>query len=97
MPSLPAIIKILSILTKNDEKQELNLSRSALFHLETRVSLKYFVNYLWKEFLVLTSRQTPSNLIFLTIFVTLISFTHFNLKLEQVSCKKGLNFALLCN
>ena len=33
------------------EKQSLNFSGSALFHMKTRVFLKYFVNhYLWKQF-----------------------------------------------
>ena len=36
-------MKILSIL-KALEKQILNFSRSALSHMETRVSLKYFMN-----------------------------------------------------
>ena len=44
MPSLPAKMKILSILAKTLEKQKLNFSHSALFHMETRVRLKYFVN-----------------------------------------------------
>ena len=44
MPRLPAKIKILSILAKALEKQKLNFSRSELFRMETRISLKYFVN-----------------------------------------------------
>ena len=44
MPSLPAKIKVLSILAKPLDKQILNFSCSALFHMETGVSLKYFVN-----------------------------------------------------
>ena len=44
MPSLPAKMKILSILAKTIEKQKLNFFRSALFHMETRVSLKYLWN-----------------------------------------------------
>ena len=42
--SLPAKMKILSILAKNSWKKKLEFSRSGLFHMETRVSLKYFVN-----------------------------------------------------
>ena len=41
---LQAKRKILSILAKNLEKQKLNFSGSALFHMETRVSPKCFVN-----------------------------------------------------
>ena len=37
-------MKILLILGKTLEKQKLNFSRSALFQMKTRVSLKYFVN-----------------------------------------------------
>ena len=44
MPSLPAKMKILLLLAKTLEKQKLNFSRSALFHMETGVSLKYFVS-----------------------------------------------------
>ena len=37
-------MKILSILAKKTvEKKKLNFSRSTLFHMETRVSIKYFV------------------------------------------------------
>ena len=56
----------------------LNLSRSALFHMKTRVILKYFVtDFLWKPFLHSNSSQTPSNLISLTILVTLRILTVF--------------------
>ena len=49
VPSFPPRIKILLILAKTIEKPKLNFSRWALFHMKTRVSLKYFVNYcLWK-------------------------------------------------
>ena len=44
MPSPPAKMKILFILVRTLEKQKLNFFHSALFHLKTRVSLKYFVN-----------------------------------------------------
>ena len=37
-------MKILLILAKTLEKQKLNFSRIALFHIKTRLSLKYFVN-----------------------------------------------------
>ena len=43
--------------------------RSTLFHIKTRVCLKYFVNdCLWKQFLASKLAQTPSNFFFLTIF-----------------------------
>ena len=37
-------VKILSVLVKITEKQKLNFSHSVLFHMKTRVCLKYFVN-----------------------------------------------------
>ena len=43
MPTAPAKLKRLLILAKKYQKQQLNLSHSALFHKKTRVSLKYFV------------------------------------------------------
>ena len=43
IPSLPVKIENLLILVKTLEKKKLNFSRSALFHMKTRVSLKYFV------------------------------------------------------
>ena len=43
MPIAPAKLKLLLILAKKYQKQQLNLSHSALFHKKTRVSLKYFV------------------------------------------------------
>ena len=38
-------IKVLLILVKTLQKQKLSFSRSALIHAETRVSLRYLVNY----------------------------------------------------
>ena len=44
MPILPAKMKILLILLKTLEKEKLDFSRSALFHMKTRVSLIYSAN-----------------------------------------------------
>ena len=44
MLSVSAKMKILLILPKILEKQKINFSRSALFCMKTRVSLKHFVN-----------------------------------------------------
>ena len=54
MPIARAKMKILLILAKTLEKQELNFSRSALFHMKTRVSLRYFMNDCSYLFLFLT-------------------------------------------
>ena len=76
--SLPAKMKILSILEKTSGKQKLNFARSALIHMKTRVSRKHFVNdCLWKQFFTFSSSQTPSNLISLTILLTLRPFSQF--------------------
>ena len=57
---------------KKLENQNLNFSRGALFRMKTRVSLKYFVNDgLWKQFFASNLAQTLSNVISLTILVTL--------------------------
>ena len=46
--------------------------------MKTRVSVKVFVNdCLWKLFFASNSIQTPPNAIFLTILVTLRTFTQF--------------------
>ena len=61
---------------KTLEKQNLNLSSSALPQAKPRVSLKGFVtDCLWKPVFYSNSSQTHSNLISLTILVTLRSFT----------------------
>ena len=56
----------------------MNFSRSALFHMETRVFLKYFVRgCLWKKALASNLPQVPSNVICLPILVALCSLTQF--------------------
>ena len=50
-----------------------------------------------RGFFYFNSSQTPFNLVSLTIFVTLGLSRYFNLKLEQLSDKKVLKFALLGN
>ena len=44
LPSIPVKMEILSITEKAPEKPKLNFCRSALFHMETTVSIKYFLN-----------------------------------------------------
>ena len=56
---------------------------AALFHVKTRVSRSYFLNdLLWKDIFAVTSIQTPSKLIHLTIFITLRPFTQFQPKIR---------------
>ena len=47
------------------EKQKLNLSRSALFHMKTRFSLKYFVN---DSLFLLLTRSRPLQTYFFDFF-----------------------------
>ena len=47
------------------ERQKLNLSRSALFHMKTRFSLKYFVN---DSLFLLLTRSRPLQTYFFDIF-----------------------------
>ena len=65
MTSLPSKLNSCQFF-QNQQKtlamQTLNFSRSALFHIKTRVSVKYFVNdCLLKHFFASNSPQIPSN------------------------------------
>ena len=84
-------MKILLILAKkNLEKQKLNFSRSARFHMKTRASLIYFVNdWLWKQFFASNSIQIPSDLILLTILLTLRPFTQFQSKITAIKLQES--------
>ena len=74
---------------KTLEKQKSNFSTSVLLHMKTRVNLKYPANgCLWKHFFASNSTQTPSNLIYLTIFVTLRPFTQFQPKIRAIKLQK---------
>ena len=72
----------------------MNISCSALFHMKTKVFLKYFVrDCLWKTFLASKLPQTPSNLIFLKIFLTLMSLTQFQIRFRATKLQK---FVVIC-
>ena len=78
VPSLLPKKKILSILAKDSLSIEIELSRSALFQVKTKVFLKYFVRgCLWKQVFASNLHQAPSDLICLAILVTLRSLTQF--------------------
>ena len=65
-------MKILLILAENSWQSEMKVFPSELFDMETRVSLRYFVSYcLCKHSFDSNLLQTSSNLISLTILVTL--------------------------
>ena len=56
---------------KNPKKQKLNFSFKTLFHINTRLCLKYLAyDFLCKLFFASAWPQAPSNLICLTILVT---------------------------
>ena len=76
--SPPPKIKNLSVLAKISRKTEIELCHSALFHLKTRVCLKFFVNHcLWKQFLDSKLPYRTSSLICFIIFVNLRPMTQF--------------------
>ena len=63
--------------------------------MKTRVSLKYFVNNcLWKQISAFNSPQAPSNLISLTILVTLRPFTQFQPKIRAIKLQKSAKIYL---
>ena len=69
-------MQTLLILAKSPEKQKLNFSRNAPFHMKARVSLKHLMNAcLWKQVCAFNSPQTSPKLISLTILVTVMPFT----------------------
>ena len=66
--------------------------------MKTRVCLKYFVNgCLCKQFFASNSPQTPSNLNFLTNFVTLRFVALFQPKIRATKLQNALKFVLLDN
>ena len=85
---------------KSPETWRLNSPRGAPLHMKTGACPKYPVtDCLWKPPFDSNSSQTLSNLIPLTLLVTLRPLTlHcFNLGLEQSICKKGQRLPLLDN
>ena len=66
--------------------------------MRTTISLKYLVNDCrWKPFFDSNSPQTPSNLISLTVLVSLRPLILFQPKIRAIKSQKALNFALLGN
>ena len=87
-------MKILLILAKTLEKKILN-TRSALFHMKSRVSLKYFVNdCLWKQ---IFASNLPTDSLNLNLLDNFGNSKAFHTVLEQLSCKKVLKFVSLGN
>ena len=84
-------MKILLILAKT-------FSRSALFHMKTTVTLKYFMNKcLWKYAFAFISPQAPPNLISLTILVDPRSFAQIQPKIRAIKLKRVLKFGTFGN
>ena len=83
---LPAKAKALLILAKN---------RNQFFHMKISVSLKYFVNgCLWKQFFAFNSLQNPSNVMTLTILVTLRLFAQFQPKTRVIKLQESAKICL---
>ena len=88
-------MKVVSVLAKIPQKTEIELCRSSLFHMKTRVCLKYFVNHcLWKQFLDSNSRHTTSSLICLTSFVNLRPMAQFRPKVRATNLQKSAKICL---
>ena len=81
---------------KSLEKQKLNSSCSAPFHMKTRVSLIYLLNVSGKYF-CLQFAPDPFKLNFFDNFGNSTGFYSFKLKLQHFSCKKVLKFFILGN
>ena len=98
MPRFSTKMEALLILQWNSWKKKSNFSCSAPFQIKTKISLKFFLNYcLWKEFLILIHPRRQQTY-FLRPFRYLSGLSHcFNLKLEQLDCKKVLKFAFVDN
>ena len=78
--------------SKKRKKEKFNFSRSFLFHMKTRVYLKYFVHdCTWKQGFASNLPQTYLNLICLTIWHS------FNIKFDNLICKKLLKFVFAGN
>ena len=75
----------LSILRKKFEKQKLNFSPSALFHMKTRVCLKHFLHdCIWRQLFASNSPQPPLNVISVTVLGTPRLLTQFYAKIRAI-------------
>ena len=93
--SPPPEMKILSVLAKFSWEIEIEHSRSALFHMKIRVSLKRFVNdCLWQQFLDSNTPHSLSNLIYLNSLVTLRPLTQFQPKIRAINLQKSAKICL---
>ena len=90
-------MKILSAIAKSLEKQKFNFSVVPL-HMKTRVSLKYLLNdCLWKQFLASYFVTDPFKFDLLDYFHKFNAFDSFNLRLEQLICKRAVKVVFLDN
>ena len=81
-------MNVLLIVARNSSKIEIKLfTRCALFHMKTRVSVKYFGSYRLQN-LYFDSKlpKIPSNLIGLTFLATLKLFALFQGKIRAIKC-----------
>ena len=86
-----------SIKKKNCRKKKLNFSRSALFHMNTRFCVKYFVLDCHCKLFLFLFWLAPGSFK-LDLFNNIGNSEAFNtVKLEQLICKSVLKFVLLDN
>ena len=62
--------------------------------MKIRVSLRYFVNDLWKHFFGFNLLRIPSNLITLNILLTVEPFTQFEPKIRAIKLQKSVKCCL---
>ena len=91
---------------KNLSKLEKKFSKIRNWTFSVRCYFIEKVQLVWNIFarivsansiLFLTCHQAPSDLMCLTILVTLMTWIHFNLKSQHLICKKAQQFVLLKN
>ena len=58
------------------------------------VSKKFVCGCLWTQFSASNSIQSPSNLIYLTVLVTLRSFNQFSSKIRRINLQKSVKICL---
>ena len=89
-------MKILSILAKNSWKQKLNLSRCALFHMETRISLKHFGNGCrYSLFSLYQCRHQRATLLWAVVFILNQHTYAFTTKISSHTYSLGQNICRL--
>ena len=82
-------------LQKTAEKKKLKFSCIGLFHLKTKICLIYFAHdCFWKQFFPSNLPHSPSNLFFLTVFLTIRFCAQFVPNIGATKLRKSPKFCL---